>query len=95
VYLGCNATNPGGTCGPNSSGNNDSVFNNVSGLNPGGGAGYGFYVRTGESRDSISNNTSNTTPSGNLDDGFDGNTNCGTDQWFGDLFVNVNNACVQ
>jgi hypothetical protein len=89
IYDGCNATTPGTTCSSDT-GDNNQIFNSISENNPNTTTGLGIYVDNGETNTSVSNNDA----SGNKFDGFDKNTTCGSNHWFGNVFTTASPSCV-
>ncbi|MGB6554124.1 MAG: hypothetical protein WBE78_11575 [Candidatus Binataceae bacterium] len=89
IYDGCNATTPGTTCSSDT-GDNNQIFNSISEDNPNTTTGLGIYVDNGETNTSVSDNDA----SGDKFDGFDKNTNCGSNHWFGNTFTTASPSCV-
>jgi len=80
TYVGCSAVGPAGACVGIANSNNNWIFTNAIAGN----TNYGIVLDVGANVSIITNNTLGTGAHNGKFDLFDGNSNCGTNQWISD-----------
>jgi len=80
TYVGCSAVGPAGACVGIANSNNNWIFTNAIAGN----TNYGIVLDVGANVSIVTNNTLGTGAHNGKFDLFDGNSNCGTNQWISD-----------